>query len=94
MRDKGSIKITVKSDNKINRTYQGFFSGIKGTNTFSNTGMAIENSIYPRFKWISDRIRTANCKVDQKHHLKIIVAYAPILIVSEKNSKDFYRNLD
>ena len=56
--------------------------------------MAIENSIYPRFKWISDRIRTANCKVDRKHHLRIIVAYAPILIGSEKNSKYFYRNLD
>ena len=90
----GSTKITGKRENKISQTYQVFFSVIENANTFSDT---IEDSLHPRFKRISDRITTSNSKQDVKHHLNIIVAYAPTLIRREKDSQigeDFYRQLD
>ena len=34
-----STKITVKRDNKFNQTYQGFFSAIEGTYTFSGNNI-------------------------------------------------------
>ena len=97
VKDEGTTTINAKRDNKISRTYQVFFSGIEDTNTFSGTGIAIEDSLHPRFKRISDPIATANCKLDEKHHVNIIVAYAPTLIKSEKDSqirKNFYCQLE
>ena len=97
VKDEGTTTINVKRDNRISRTYQVFFSGIEDTNTFSGTGIAIEDSLHPRFKRISDHIATANCKLDEKHHVNIIVAYAPTLIKSEKDPqirKNFYCQLE
>ena len=97
IKDEGTTTINVKRDNKISCTYQVFFSGIEDTHTFSGTGIAIEDSFHPCFKRISDRIATANCKLDEKHHVNIIVAYAPTLIKSEKDPqirKNFYCQLE
>ena len=86
------IKQGVKS-----KSYQVFYSGIKGKITFSGTGIIIENTLQPRFKRISDRISTASVKIDNNHYANIIVAYAPTLTRSEDEPQlreEFYNQLD
>ena len=88
---------TVKRNNNAKRTYELFFGGIKGNNTFSGAGIAIESSLRPRFKRVTDRIVTASFQLDQTHQANVIVAYAPTLARSEKEPQiceDFYSELE
>ena len=97
VKDEGTTTITVKQENNIKRTYQVFFTGIKDTNTFPGTGIAIEDSRRPHFLRITDRIATANCQLDEHRQANIIVDYAPTLLKSEKDpqiQEDFYNELD
>ena len=88
--------ITIKENNKI-KHYKLYHGGIKGTNYYTGVGVIIEEALNPRFKRISDRILTANIKIDENHQMNIIVAYAPTLEKSEKYPElreDFYEILD
>ena len=95
-KDETTKTIKIKHGGK-NRSYKVYFSGIKGNNTFSGTGIIVEESLKPHFKRISDRISSATIKLDNNHHLNIVTAYAPTLEKSEKEPQireDFYNDLD
>ena len=96
VKDETIETIKIKHGGK-NRSYNVYFSGIEGNNTFSGTGIIVEESLKPHFKRISDKISSATIKLDNKHNLNIVTAYAPTLEKSEKDPQirdDFYSDLD
>ena len=94
-REKYSVRMEDK--NKITKNdYHFFTGGISEQNVYSGVGCVIDEELDPSFKRISDRICTAEIQL-KDHKIIIIVAYAPTMIVSEKEPQkrdEFYQTLD
>ena len=89
----------VNIKNEI-RKYQYFGGGIIGINTYSGVGCIIDASLEPTFKRITDRICVAEAyikSITTTHKHIIVTAYAPTLIVSEREPEKreaFFEELD
>ena len=91
-----TIKIK-RSDGKIQQ-YWYYNGGIEGENKYTGVGLIIDKSLKVLYiKRISDRICIAEIELSKEHKIIVINAYAPTLVVSEKNEEirdQFYELLD
>ena len=90
------VLINIKGRRK---SYKFFKGGITGKNNFSGVGCIIDADLQPTFRRFTDRICVAEAytEKERKHKMVIITAYAPTLLVSEKDPKfreDFYNKIE
>ena len=79
-----------------NTSYNIYHNGINNKNKYTGVGLLINAEIKTDFKKISDRICVAEIDLNIQKKIIVIVAYAPTLVVSEKQPserEDFYNKL-